>query len=189
MASPDPRRERLLLAAGLAAAFAASAVTDLRALGVGWVAAALLLRRGLLAALGRVLRTVLPLALALAAASWAGLRLLGRTPPAIEPFLALVVRTALVAFVTFSVLARVSLLRALRPWPAAARLAVLTLAQVHALRLVATESADGLRSRLPRRPGALDVLRAAGGLTAALLTLALRNAREVTEAMRARGFE
>ncbi len=188
MASPEPGRDRLLLAAGLAAAFAASAVTDLRVLGLGWLAAALLLRRGLPAALARVLRTVLPLAIALAAASWAGLRLLGRTP-AIEPFLALVLRAALVAFVTFSVLARVSLLRALRPWPAASRLAVLTLAQVHALRLVATDSADGLRSRLPRRPGALDVLRAAGGLTAALLTLALRNAREVTEAMRARGFE
>ena len=187
MASPDPRRERLLLVAGLAAAFAASAVTDLRALGLGWAAAVLLLRRGLLAALGRVVRTVLPLTLVLAAVSYAGLRLLGRAPP-VAPFAALVARAGLVAFVTFSVLARVSLLRALRPWPVATRLAVLTLAQVHALRLLATESALGLRSRLPRKPGSLDVVRNAGAVTAALLALSARNARDIGDAMRSRGF-
>lgn len=187
MASPDPRRERRLLASGLAAIFAASALADLRLLGLAWAAAILLLRRGLLRALGRVARTVAPVTLALAAASYGWLRLTGPAPAA-EPFAALVLRTTLVAFVTFSVLARVNLLRALAPWPAASRLVVLTLAQVHALRLLAAESGEGLRSRLPRRPGALDVLRNAGGLTAALLTLSLRNAREVAEAMRARGF-
>jgi cobalt/nickel transport system permease protein len=187
VASSDPRRERLLLAAGLGAVFAASALTDLGVLGLAWAAAALLLRRGLLRALGRVLRAVVPVTLALAAVSYGWLRLTGPAP-ALAPFAALILRTSLVAFVTFSVLARVNLLRALMPWPTAARLVVLTLAQVHALRLVATESAEGLRSRLPRRPGALDVLRNAGGITAALLTLSIRNAREVSEAMRARGF-
>lgn len=187
MASPDPRRERRLLASALVAVFAASAVTDLRLLGLGWAAAALLLRRGLGRALGRVLRAVVPVTVALAAVSYGWLRLSGRAT-AVGPFAALVLRTALVAFVTFSVLARVNLLRALAPWPTAARLVVLTLAQIHALRLLATESAEGLRSRLPRRPGALDVLRNAGGITAALLTLSIRNAREVSEAMRARGF-
>jgi cobalt/nickel transport system permease protein len=134
---------------------------------------------------------VVPVTAGLSLASYAFLFL--RTPagapaPEVRPFLALALRTALIAFVTFSVLDRVNLLRALTPWPVASRLLVVTLAQIHALRLLATESAEGLRSRLPRRPGALDVLRNAGGITAALLALAVRNAREVSDAMRSRGF-
>ena len=92
------------------------------------------------------------------------------------------------AFVTFSVLRRVELLRALAPFPTASRLLVLSLAQVHALRLLATESALGLRSRLPSRPRTRDVLRGSGAITVALLTLSTRNARDVGDAMRSRGF-
>jgi cobalt/nickel transport system permease protein len=99
-----------------------------------------------------------------------------------------VLRAAVIAFATFSVLARVDLLGALAPFPTATRLLVLTLAQIHALRLLATESWQGLRSRLLRRPGTLDVVRGSGGITAALLTLSIRNARDVSDAMRSRGF-
>jgi cobalt/nickel transport system permease protein len=68
------------------------------------------------------------------------------------------------------------------------RLLVIILGQIHALRLLVTESLLGLRSRLPRKPGALDVVRSAGGVTATLLTLASKNARDISDAMRSRGF-
>jgi cobalt/nickel transport system permease protein len=64
----------------------------------------------------------------------------------------------------------------------------LALAQIHALRLLATESALGLRSRMPRKPGAVDLVRGAGGITGALFGLATRNARDISDAMRSRGF-
>jgi cobalt/nickel transport system permease protein len=54
--------------------------------------------------------------------------------------------------------------------------------------LLVTESLLGLRSRLPRKPRALDAVRGAGGITATLLTLATKNARDISDAMRSRGF-
>ena len=189
MASPsDPRRDRALVAAWIAAAFAISALTDLRALAITAVAAALLLRRGLLRAAGRVLRSVVPVTAGLSLASWAWLFVLRGAPPDPAPYVALGLRTVLIALVGFSVVDRVDLLSALAPWPTATRLLVVTLAQIHALRLLAVESRLGLRSRLPRRPGALDVVRGAGGITGALFTLQARNARDVADALRARGF-
>jgi cobalt/nickel transport system permease protein len=131
---------------------------------------------------------VLPPAACLSLFSWLLLWLVAGAPPAAAPFLSLPSRTVLIAFVTFSVLARVRLLPALAPVPMLGRLAVLALAQIHALRLLAAESALGLRSRLPRRPGTLDVVRNAGAVTAALFALSARNARDVGDAMRSRGF-
>lgn len=189
MPLPEPRRSQALLAAWAVLVFALSAVTDLRALAAAGAAALLLFRRGAPRALRRVAVAVLPLAAGLSLASWAWLRLVAAEPPPIAPFLSLVARTALIAFASFSVLDRVRLLPALAPVPALGRLLVLTLAQIHALRLVATESALGLRSRLPRKPGTLDLVRNAGAVTAALLALSARNARDVADAMRSRGFE
>lgn len=185
---PDGPRSRLLLLAWLAAVFAVSGLRDPSLLGAAALLAGVLLWRGLPAALGRTLRSVVPVTASLSLASLLWLRWLGGAWPPLEPFLALALRTALIGFLTFSVLARVDLLRALAPWPVASRLLVVTLAQIHALRLLATESREGLRSRLPRRPGALDVARNAGGLTAALVALSARNARDIADAMRARGF-
>jgi cobalt/nickel transport system permease protein len=185
---PEPRRSRALLASWGIATFAVSAATDPRALGLLSLGAAILFWRGLARNARRVALAVLPVAGGLSLASWAWLRFAAGTRPDLEPFAALVLRSVLIAFVTFSVLERVDLLRALAPWPTATRLLVLTLAQIHVLRLLATESVLGLRSRLPRRPGALDVLRGAGGTTAALLALSLRNARDVSDALRSRGF-
>ncbi len=185
---PDARRSRALLAGWVVAAFAISGTSDLRALAAAAAVAALAFRRGIGGTVARVARTVVPVTAAFALASWAWLRLLTGRAPAAAPFLALCARTALVAFITFAVLQRVALLRAVAPWPGAARLLAVTLAQIHALRLLATESRLGLRSRLPRRPGAADVLRGAGGVTGALFALSARNARDVSDAMRARGF-
>lgn len=185
---PDPRADRLLLAAWLAATFAASAVRDLRFLGAAGLLAALLFRRGLARNLGRTARSAVAATVALSLLSALFLRLAGGGWPPAGPFAALVLRTGLIGFLTFSVLDRVDLLRALAPFPTLSRLLAVTLAQIHALRLLATESRDGLRSRLPRRPRARDVLRNAGGITATLLGLSTRNAREIGEAMRSRGF-
>jgi cobalt/nickel transport system permease protein len=190
VASPrlDPRRSRALLLAWLVGSFALSACQDPRILGGAGIAAALLFRRGLGRTLRRVLRSVAPPTALLALASLAWLRLASGTWPDAAPFLALALRASVIALATLSVLERVDLLRAAAPFPALSRLLVVTLAQIHALRLLATESLDGLRSRLPRRPGPLDLLRGAGGITAALFALSARNAREISDAMRSRGF-
>jgi len=185
---PEPRRSQALLASWAVLAFALSAVTDLRALAGAGAAALILFRRGAPRALRRVAIAVLPIAAGLSAASWLWLWLVAGAPPAVGPFLSLSVRTALIAFATFSVLERVQLLRALAPFPTLGRVLVLTLAQIHALRLLASESALGLKSRLPRKPGTLDVVRNAGAVTAALFTLSARNARDIADAMRSRGF-
>lgn len=185
---PDPRRSRVLLAAWLVAVFAVSASRDLRVLGASGLVAVALFHRGLGRSLARLLRSVLPVTAVLALASFGWLRLVGGAWPDAGPFLALALRASLIGFVTFSVMDRVDLFQALAPFPTLSRLLAVTLAQIHALRLLATESREGLTSRLPRRPGALDLLRGAGGITAALFTLSARNAREISDAMRSRGF-
>jgi cobalt/nickel transport system permease protein len=185
---PEPRRSQAILATWAAAIFALSALTGLAAITIASAAALVLFRRGALRELRRVAVTVVPLSLGLSLASWAWLSFLGRPAP-VTPFASLALRSALITFVTFSVLRRVDLLRAAAPFPTVSRLLVLCLAQVHALRLLATESALGLRSRLPRRPGTLDVVRGSGAVTVALLSLSARNARDIADAMRSRGFE
>jgi cobalt/nickel transport system permease protein len=183
----EPRRSQAFLAAWAVSVFALSALTGLASLAMASAAALLLFRRGALRELRRVMLAVVPLSLGLSLAAWIWLWLLGRPPP-VAPFFALAIRAALIAFVTFSVLGRVDLLRAAAPFPTVARLLVLCLAQIHALRLLATESALGLRSRLPRRPGTRDVVQGSGAVTVALLTLSARNARDIGDAMRSRGF-
>lgn len=190
MSRRDPRRGRVLLAAGLAVSFSLSAVTDWRVLAAAAAAALLVLRRGAAGHLRRVARLVLPLSLGASAATLAFERLAAGfpAPAGWEPLLALNLRAALLAFLAFAVLARVDVLRALEPWPWATRLLVVALAQGHALRLLATDALLGLRSRLPRRPRTGEVIRGAGAITGTLLVLSGRNARDVADALRARGF-
>jgi cobalt/nickel transport system permease protein len=188
VAPRDPRADRALLVGWIVTTFALSAVTDARVLAAALAVAALAFRRGLVRTARRVLVTVVPLTAGLTLASWAWLRLVAGERVDAVPFVALFLRTVTLAFLAFAVLSRVDLFRALAPWPTATRLLVVTLAQVHALRLLLTESLLGLRSRLPRKPRPMDVLRGAGGITGTLLTLSTRNARDVSEAMRSRGF-
>jgi cobalt/nickel transport system permease protein len=180
--------ERYVLAAWLVAVFAISALTDFVTLGIVFGVAIALLWRGSLTALRKVLVTVIPLTVALSIASFGWLRMLQGTWPDWRPYTALSGRAALIAFITFSVLARVNLLRALSRWPTLIRLLVIVLAQIHALRLLLTESRLGLQSRLIRKPRAADLVRNAGGVTGALFSLTMRNAREISDAMRSRGF-
>jgi cobalt/nickel transport system permease protein len=129
-----------------------------------------------------------PLCLAILLLTWVHARLVLHVSPDLHAYAALALRTALIAFSTFAVLGAVDLMGALAPWPTLSRLLVVTLAQVHSLRLLARESWLGLRSRLPRKPSAIDGLRNAGGVTATMLTLSARNARDVSDALRSRGF-
>ncbi len=188
MRGPDPRRGRALLAAWLAASFALSAVTDWRLLAVALAAALALLPRGATAHLARVARLVLPLSLGAAAAGVLFDRLAGGPGAGWEALLALNLRAVLLAFLALAVLARVDVLAAVAPWPWATRLLVVALAQIHALRLLATESRLGLRSRMARRARTREVIRGAGAVSATLLVLSERNARDVADALRARGF-
>jgi cobalt/nickel transport system permease protein len=188
VASRDPRRERALLLAWLVASFLVSAVSHVPTLCAAWALALVALRRGALRSMRRVMLAIVPVTAGLSAASAAYLRFRTGAWPELEPFAALLLRTSLAGFLTFSVLDRVSLPRAIARYPTLSRLLAVTLAQVHALRLLATDSLLGLRSRLVRKPRALDVVRGAGGITATLLTLSMRNARNVTDAMRSRGF-
>jgi cobalt/nickel transport system permease protein len=184
----EPRRSRALVLGWIGVAFAISATTDLRVLAACALASALAFRRGLWRNLRRVGRTVMPLTVGLSGASWLYLWVIQRAPPAVGPFAALALRPAVIAFLSFAVLERANLFRAFEPWPVLTRLLVITLAQIHALRLLASDSLEGLRSRLVRKPRALDVVRGAGGISAALFTLAARNARDIGDAMRSRGF-
>jgi cobalt/nickel transport system permease protein len=170
------------------AVFAISASRDVRVLSAAGLLAAALFWRGLGRSLGRTLRSVVPVTVGLSGFSLAWLRLVAGEWPPLEPFGALALRAGVIGFVTFSVLDRVHLLRALAPFPTLTRLLVVTLAQIHALRLLATESREGLRSRMPRKPGLLDLVRGASGITAALFALSARNARDIADAMRSRGF-
>ena len=188
MGLPEPKRSRWLLAAWAVSVFALSAVTDLRVLAGAALLAPALLWRGAATVLRRCLVTIVPFVGVLVLASWAWVRLVQGAWPPWPPYAALALRAVLIAFLTFSVLRRVDLLRAVAAWPTVSRLLVVTLAQVHALRLLATESLQGLKSRLPRKPRARDAVRGAGGVTATLVLLATRNARDVTDALRSRGF-
>ncbi len=184
----DPGRARALLVAWLAASFVLSAVTDWRVLAAALALSVALFRAGAGAHLRKVLRIALPLSLGASVAGWGFDRLAGRPGAGLASFLALNLRTALLAFLALAVLARVDVLRALERWPSASRLLVLALAQIHALRLLAIESRLALRSRLPRRPRTGEVIRGAGTITGTLLVLSGRNARDVADALRARGF-
>jgi cobalt/nickel transport system permease protein len=153
----------------LLSAFGLSAITDLRVLVLLAVLAPVLFWRGCGRAGRRTLSTVAPTTSIVVLASWGWLAVIDRQLPAWQPFVALVLRALLISFLSFSML-------------------VVTLAQIHALRLLYAESRLGLQSRLLRRPSARDLLRGAAGITGALFTMATRNAREIGEAMRSRGF-
>jgi cobalt/nickel transport system permease protein len=183
-----PNRDALILGAWVILVFGLSLLRTVAHLGAATLLMLLLFHRGLGRNLWRTLCSIVPLSAALSLVSLALLRLTSGAWPACAPFFALALRTALIGFVTFSLLERIQLLRALRPFPLLSRLLVVTLAQIHALRLIAHESSDGLRSRMPHSPGVLDLLRNAGGITAMLFTLAVRNARDISDAMRSRGF-
>ncbi|HEX7507801.1 MAG TPA: hypothetical protein VF550_13580 [Polyangia bacterium] len=184
----DARKSRLVLLAWFTACFVFSAIGNLTLLAGLIALIALLFPRQAPQAARRALVTAAPISLAILLLTWAHARLVLQVHPDLHAYAALAMRTTLIAFSTFAVLGRVDLFGACSPWPTLSRLLVVTLAQIHALRLLVLESWLGLKSRLPRKPSALDGLRNAGGVTATLLTLSERNARDISDALRSRGF-
>lgn len=182
------RKSRIVLLAWFAACFAFSAIGNPGLLAGLFVGVAILFPRQAPRAARRALVTAAPLSVAILLLTWAHARFILGVEPDLHAYVALALRATLIAFSTFAVLARVDLLGAVAPWPMLTRLLVVTLAQIHALRLLVLESWLGLKSRLPRKPTAMDGLRNAGGITATLLTLSARNARDISDAMRSRGF-
>ncbi len=182
------RTARLVLLGWLVACFAFSATSNLAVLAGALVAVALAFPRQVPRAARRTLLTAVPLTAAMLLLTWLHARFWLDVAPDLHAYAALALRAALLAFATFAVLGAVDLFAALAPWPTLLRLLVVTLAQIHALRLLTRESWQGLQSRLPRKPSARDGLANAGGVTATLLVLSARNAREISDAMRARGF-
>jgi len=182
------RGSRILLAGWLVACFVFSALSNLALLAAALVGVAVLFPRQAVRAARRTLLTAVPFTCALLLLTWAHAHWIREVQPDLHAYAALLLRAALIAFTTFVVLGAVDLLAALAPWPTLSRLLVVTLAQIHALRLVARESWLGLQSRLPHKPSALDGLRDAGGVTATLLMLSTRNARDISDALRSRGF-
>jgi cobalt/nickel transport system permease protein len=184
----DARKSRLVLLAWFVACFVFSTIAGLALLAGLMVCVAILFPRQAPRAARRALLCAAPISLAILVLTWAHARFILHVQPDLHAYAALALRATLIAFATFAVLGRVDLLGALSPWPTLSRLLVVTLAQIHALRLLALESWLGLKSRLPRKPTALDGLRNAGGVTATLLTLSARNARDISDALRSRGF-
>ena len=182
------RGARAILLAWLVACFVVSATTSPIMLAAGILAVALLFRHRAARAAKRALLTAVPFTLAILLLTWLHARWLLHTPPDVHAYAALLLRAALIAFSTFAVLDAVDLFSALSPWPTFSRLLVMTLAQIHSLRLLARESWLGLQSRLPRKPSARDALANASGVTATMLVLSTRNARDIADALRSRGF-
>lgn len=182
------RKSRFVLLAWFAACFAFSAIGNLTLLAGLFACVAILFPRQALKAARRALVTAAPISIAILLLTWTHVRFILHVQPNLHAYVALALRATLIAFSTFAVLGRVDLFGACSPWPTLSRLLVVTLAQIHALRLLVLESWLGLKSRLPRKPTALDGLRNAGGVTATLLALSERNARDISDALRSRGF-
>jgi cobalt/nickel transport system permease protein len=182
------RGSRILLACWLVACFVFSALSNLALLAGAIAGVAVLFPRQALRAARRTLLSAVPFTCAIVLLTWAHAHWVREVRPDLHAYAALVLRASLIAFATFAVLGAADLLAALAPWPTLSRLLVITLAQIHALRLLARESWLGLQSRLPHKPSALDGLRNAGGVTATILMLSTRNARDISDALRSRGF-
>lgn len=183
-----PAKSRWLLLAAAVVIFASSATTNVALLAGLCLLAPLLFWRGALRIARRVFFSAVPITAGLALCSWTWLWLLSGRPPSTAPFIALGLRVVFISYVSFAVLDRVDLLGAAAPFPTLSRLLVITLAQIHALRLLASESRLGLRSRMLSRPRVRDLLRSAGTITGVLLLLSLRQARDTTDALRSRGL-
>jgi len=184
----SPRASRWLLLGWIVTSFLVSGLTNRAALATGWLLALVIFHAGSRSALRRMLLTAAPVTAFFVLASLAFDFFLLHRPPPYPAYAGIFLRATLATFLAFSVLARVDLLGALSPWATPTRLLVITLAQIHALRILVKESRLGLRSRLPRKPSTLDMIRGGGAISASLFSLSARNARDIGDALRSRGF-
>jgi cobalt/nickel transport system permease protein len=174
--------------AWLGVSFASSGITHLPTLLLLWLIAMILFYRQARMAARKTVVSAVPITLCLILASAFWVRFLQNRPPPWHAYAALALRSTLITFLGFAVLARVNLLEALRPFPTVTRLLVITLAQIQALRRLVVESRLGLASRLPRKANVADMVQSGGAITAAVFHLSIRNAEDIADALRSRGF-
>ena len=184
----SPRASRWLLLGWFVTSFAVSGITYRPALVGCWLLSLVIFHTGSRSALRRTLLSAAPVTAFFVLASLAFDLLLLRRPPPYPAYAGIFLRATLATYLAFSVITRADLLGALSPWATPTRLLVITLAQIHALRIVVKESRLGLRSRLPRKPSTLDMIRSGGAISTSLFSLSARNARDIGDAMRSRGF-
>jgi cobalt/nickel transport system permease protein len=155
---------------------------------VFWLLATIVFFRQARRAARKTILSAVPITLGMILASALWVRFLQNQPPPWHAYAALALRSTLITFLGFAVLARVNLLDALHPFPTVTRLLVIVLAQIQALRRLVVESRLGLTSRLPRKANARDMVQSGGAITAAVFHLATRNAQDIADALRSRGF-
>ncbi|HMB39899.1 MAG TPA: hypothetical protein VKO85_12545 [Wenzhouxiangellaceae bacterium] len=97
-------------------------------------------------------------------------------------------RVFLLALLTFWMIRHVDLARAAAPWPALQFLVVLTLGQIRSFTTLLTDYRMAFASRSPTRPPLRVRFGSAGRQAAAMMEKAERQAEELNQGMRARGF-
>lgn len=108
--------------------------------------------------------------------------------PWLNVVLRLNLRVLLIAVLTFAVLRRVDVVRAVEPLPALRFVTVLVLGQIGALSRMLADFRDAFASRSPTRPPLKIRFTHAGRQAAALVDKAERQCDELNQGMRARGF-
>lgn len=179
-------RDRLALAAYLAAVVLATSVHRLEVLGGLLLAALLLAGRDAPRLAWRALLAVIVFT-GVVSLSWLAASLWRGTDPW-RTLALLNLRVFVLAFLAFLVMARVNWQRALGFSPGLRHLLVLATGQVLAFRRLFEEFRQALRSRSAGRPGARALLRHGAAASAFFLQRALRRSEEITEAMRSRGL-
>lgn len=97
-------------------------------------------------------------------------------------------RVFLLALLTFWMIRHVDLARAAAPWPALQFLVVLTLGQIRSFTTLLTDYRMAFASRSPTRPPLRVRFGSAGRQAAAMMEKAERQAEELNQGMRVRGF-
>lgn len=182
------RASRWLILGWLGTSYACSGITHLPTLLGLWLLAVFIFYRQARTAARKTILSAVPITISLILASALWVRLLQNQPLPWPAYAGLALRSTLITFLGFAVLARVNLLDALEPFPMLTRLLVIVLAQIQALRRLITESRLGLTSRLPRKANSKDMVQSGGAITASLFSLSTRNAQDIADALRSRGF-
>jgi cobalt/nickel transport system permease protein len=172
----------------VAAAFAASAVTDWRVSAVLLAVLLAVFFRDAAFVLRRTLLLVAPFVAVTAAAAAGYWWSVEGTLDRMETVPAFALRAILLACMTFVFIRRVDLFEALAFSKTLRTVLTMTVAQIQIHRRVVGEFAQALRSRTITRPGTGRSLEAAAVVSGSLLRQSLSQGRETAEAMRSRGI-
>jgi cobalt/nickel transport system permease protein len=178
--------DRMLLIGWLAAVVGATFVHDPAWLAALLVAVLLLQGRHALGVFKRALVAILlvNLSVSLAWIAWS----VWQDAPWLTLVLRLNLRVLLIAVLTFGMLRRIDVVRAVDGFPALRFVTVLVLGQIRTLSRALADFRDAFVSRSPTRPPLRLRFAGAGRQAAALIEKAERQSDELNQGMRARGF-